>query len=225
MGVTFDVVSIGCLSRNPMWNEKQPVRAAHATTTVVRDGPQVILVDPSLPGELLEHRLFERTGLKPAEIDVVFLTSWRPVHRRSLELFERADWLICQQEREAMQQHLEDMVAAAEAKQAQPDRLVADELKLLRRCRPAPDKITPQVHLFPSPGVTPGTAGLLLGASLATVIIAGDAVISRGYFERGRVYEECFDVEASRRSMEDILEIADQIVPGHDNVFVSLGRG
>jgi len=191
---------------------------------VVRDAGKVILVDPSLPAELLEFRLFERTGLKPDQVDAVFLTSWRPVHRRALELFSEADWLIWQPEREAMQEHLEGLIASAESSGQEPDRLVKQELRLLARCKDAPEKITPHVHLFPCPGVTPGSAGLLLALPLATVVIAGDAVISREYFEHGRVYEQCHDVKQAQGSLADILEVADQIVPGHDNLFVPLGR-
>lgn len=49
MSVEYCVVSIGALSFNRLWGEGVPVRTAHATTTLVKTGKRVILVDPSLP--------------------------------------------------------------------------------------------------------------------------------------------------------------------------------
>ena len=75
--VRVDVISIGTLSRNLLWKETEPVRTPHATTTLVRAGKQTILIDPALPGQILAARLYERTGLRPEQIDIVFLTNAR----------------------------------------------------------------------------------------------------------------------------------------------------
>lgn len=220
MNTTFDVVSIGTLSRNPFWGETQAVRAPHATTTLIRDGSTTILVDPSLPGEVLEPRLSERTGLKPVQVQAVFLTTWRPVHRRGLHLFDHADWLISQAELDAMRKHMERLMGQFKAGGQRPDPVIADELDLLRRCKPAPDKFTANVHLFPAAGTSPGAAGLLVASPLTTVVVAGDAILSREYLERGQVYEESYDASGAQESMVDILDVADQIIPGHDNLFI-----
>ena len=45
----FDIISIGTLSRNRLWNETAAVRTPHATTTLIRTGSRHILVDPGLP--------------------------------------------------------------------------------------------------------------------------------------------------------------------------------
>jgi glyoxylase-like metal-dependent hydrolase (beta-lactamase superfamily II) len=224
VSVVFDVVSIGCLSRNHFWNERQPVRAPHATTTLVRDGTQTILVDPSLPAELLSHRLDERAGLKPGQINCVFLTSFQPVHRRALRLFDRADWLMHETEIAAFREHLERLSAAGQACDAEQTELVRHELALLERIKPAPEKLTPSVHLFPSPGVTPGSCSLLLVPATATIAIVGDAVVSREYLEHGRVFERCTDAELAAESLMELIEIADQIICGHDNVVMCQGR-
>ena len=63
--IRLDVISIGTLSRNRLWNEGQPVRTPHATTTLIRAGKRTIIVDPGLPPSALGARLFERTGLTP----------------------------------------------------------------------------------------------------------------------------------------------------------------
>lgn len=224
MGVTLEIISIGTLSCNPFWNETSQVRAAHATTTLIREGSATILVDPSLPPEVLAARLYERTGLTPQRIDTVFLTSFRPIHRRGLALFDGATWLLPDQEREAV---IASLSAAADDLDAGQDfgvsapQEIEQELALAGRIEPAPDQLTPSVQLFPSPGVTVGSAGLII-SGLKTTVVAGDAVLTRDHFEHGRVFERSVDPEQARRSFADILEVADIIVPGHDNLIVTL---
>ena len=47
--IRFDVISIGTLSRNRLWNEREQVRSPHATTTLKTDDAtwQVVLAPPS----------------------------------------------------------------------------------------------------------------------------------------------------------------------------------
>ena len=43
------IVSIGTLSSHPLWSERGEVRTGHATTTAIKSGDAMLLVDPSLP--------------------------------------------------------------------------------------------------------------------------------------------------------------------------------
>lgn len=227
MPLSYTVVSIGALSRNRFWGEQDSKRVAHATTTLVRDDKTTILVDPGLPEQMLLQRLDERTGLKPDEIDIVFLTNFRPVHRRGLGLFPRAKWVMYEPEITAVREHLEQLAGSVKDGQAggpEVAAIITQERSILDRIVKADDKLAPRVHLFPSTGATPGSAGLLLTETSKTVAIVGDAVISRDYFEAGRVYEQVYDLEAAQASFRDVLEIADIVVPGHDNVFFVVGR-
>ncbi len=222
MACTVDVISIGTLSRNPFWSEQGTVRPAHATTTLIRDGTLSVLVDPSLPPELLAHRLDERTGLKPGQIDSVVLTNFRPVHRRSLELFDEATWWIGPDERQAIASHLnaalEEHRLADQDDQAPPLE-IEQELALLGRTEAAGEQLSPNVHLFPSPGASPGSISLLI-AGVKTVVVAGDAILTRDHFENGRVFERSADPTKARESFADIVEVAEIIVPGHDNLIM-----
>lgn len=230
MSLNYTVVSIGALSRNRFWNETESRRLAHSTTTLVRDDKTTILVDPGLPEQFLVQRLDERTGLKPDQIDLVFLTNFRPVHRRSLEAFSRATWVMYEPEIAAVREHLDQLSASLKDLQrgggdeAEVARLIAQERGLLDRIIKADEKLTRRVHLFPSTGATPGSAGILLTETSRTIAIVGDAVISRDYFEAGRVYEQVYDLQAAQAAFRDTLEIADIVVPGHDNVFFVVGR-
>jgi glyoxylase-like metal-dependent hydrolase (beta-lactamase superfamily II) len=215
------VVSIGTLSRNPLWGEKAPVRTSHATTTLIRTGGANLLVDPSLPAPALEQRIFERSGLKAGEITHVFLTNWKPVHRRALGLFGKALWLMHESEIQAGDQALSlaqrhDPDSAGEDKS-----MLESERRLLDRVKAAPDKPLDGVDLFPLCGYTPGQCGLLVNLPTHTVILAGDAVPTAGHFTAGQVFPDCFDLHQAQESLAELYEIADLIVPGHDNIFVN----
>src|SRR3954463_16522984 len=113
--IRFDIISIGTLSRNRIWGESDAVRTPHATSTLIRAGKRNILVDPGLPGAALGARLFERTGLRPEQVDTVFLTNFRPAHRAGLGLFGHARLLINEAEQQATRGHLEALIEQAPA--------------------------------------------------------------------------------------------------------------
>jgi hypothetical protein len=219
MSVGYKVVSIGTLSSNPFWSEPPGVRTAHATTTLVTDGERRILVDPSLPAMALVSRLFERAGLAPDAVTDVFCTTLRPTHRRAIEAFGAARWLCPPGELEAFDRHLRTLAEAAGRGRREVEEDVAAELKLIERFEPAPDRITESVHLFPLPGTSAGSAGLLLAGARLTVMIAGDAAPTIDHVLAGRVWSGCADAKAAMESMSEVLEIADFIICGHDNVM------
>ncbi|UCD28619.1 MAG: MBL fold metallo-hydrolase [Planctomycetota bacterium] len=225
MATSYRIISIGTLSRNRLWNETAAQRTAFSTTTLIRHDTTNILVDPGLPAQILSYYLDERAGIRPADIDVVFLTTFRPVHRRSLSLFDQADWLMHGPEIEAMYRNLDEIEERDQEGSEAEDikKLVQDERSLLEHIQPADDKLASTVHLYPTPGITPGSAGLLLAFASRTVIIAGDAVVTQDYFESGRIFEQIFDVDQARESFAEIIEIADEIIPGHDNLFSTPG--
>jgi glyoxylase-like metal-dependent hydrolase (beta-lactamase superfamily II) len=213
-----DVIVIGHLSRNPFWGEEKAVRLPVATTTLIRAGDRRILVDPSLPGEILVRMLHERSGLTPDKIDSVLLTSFYPTHRRGLAAFDDARWLIGPAERSAVQDHLRELLGKEE--KSATIKAIEEELEILNRTEPADDVVAEGVQLFPSVGVTPGLCGLLI-EGLQTTIVAGDAVLTREHFEQGLVFDSAVDPDAARQSLQEIYDIADLVIPGHDNVFVA----
>jgi glyoxylase-like metal-dependent hydrolase (beta-lactamase superfamily II) len=218
--VRLDVISIGTLSRNRLWGETQNVRTPHATTTLIRTPRKNILVDPGLPPQAIGARLFERTGLRPEQIDIVFLTNFRPSHRAGLSLFGDAKILMHEVERETMANRLRALIE--EAPHDDLDRAVlVNELKLLESIQPAEDKLGEQVDLFPLFGYTAGTSGLLVAAPTTTTLIASDAVPTLDHFLAGQIMPDAYDIEAAGESMREVYEIADLIVPGHDNVFAN----
>ena len=218
--VRLDVISIGTLSRNRLWGENQPVRTPHATTTLIRAGKRNILVDPGLPAQAIGARLYERTGLRPEQIDTVFLTNFRPSHRAGLSIFAKAKVFIHEREQEATAGRLRELIS--QAPEEDLDRATLQgELKLLESLSAAQDKLAESVDLFPLFGFTAGTCGLLIAAPTYTAMVAGDAVPTLDHFLAGQVLPESADLEAAGESMREVYEIADLIVPGHDNVFMN----
>ncbi len=221
MPVSVDIISVGTLSRNRFWNEKSAQRPAHATTTLLRDDESTIIVDPALPPEILSQRLDERTGLEPSQIDTVFLTNFCPVHRRGLELFAQATWLMHADEIEAMRDFLEGVCTGAAARGESVDELVDLEFKILENVQAAPDELAEQIHLFPTPGVTPGAASLLVLDDDRTTAVAGDAIINKEYFAHRQAFEQHSDAAQAVQAVAELVEIADRIIPGHDDwIFV-----
>jgi glyoxylase-like metal-dependent hydrolase (beta-lactamase superfamily II) len=220
MSVTLDIISIGTLSRNLFWQEKATTRPAHATTTLIRDEGLTLLVDPGLPVDLIRHRLDERAGLKPEHIDAVFLTNFSPIHRRGLTAFKNAEWYISAAEHEAVSAGLNSALAGgAQAIDEISLDEIQQELELLGRCHHVPDRISDHVTLFPAHGATPGSSALLVEAA-RTLIVAGDAIVTRDHFIQGRIWERSTDPAAARDAFREIYDIAEAIVPGHDNIFV-----
>lgn len=232
------VISIGALGANPLWNEREPKRTGHATTTLIRTGKATILVDPGLPAPALKARLGERVNLEPKDITHVFLTSFAPECRRAIGLFDKAEWLLSETERESvgvplahslqrLAQTQEDLDSAGE--QLQDDQktmleILRQDITILSRCKAAPDSLANAVDLFPLPGVTAGLCGLLIGEASRTTLICGDAIPTQDHLEQGKVLPTCWSREKAQESFSEAVEIADLLILGRDNAVMNMTR-
>lgn len=222
MSLSFRVISIGALGAHPLWQEKAPQRPDHATTTLITSGDARIVVDPSLPPQYLLARMKERTSLRPEDVTHVFLTSFHPLRRRGLALFPNARVLLDAREREAILASLRQKLAEAEsAGDAAVAATIREEVALLDRTEEAPDRLAPGVDLFPLPGETPGTCGLLLALPGQTVLVCGDAIATLEHLERGMVLAHPHDAAQARASFMEAVEIADLLIPGRDNLVLN----
>jgi glyoxylase-like metal-dependent hydrolase (beta-lactamase superfamily II) len=216
---TCSVISIGALSANPLWNEREATRTGHATTTLVRGGDRLLLIDPGLPAAALQARLGERVNVSPEEITDVFLTSFQPDTFRGIELFDQARWWIHEPEREGVGVPLLQSLAQANGEDQQElHDLLQHDAAILERCQPAPDSFWSRVDLFPLPGLSPGCCGVLLPLARTTILIAGDAIATAQHLVEGKVMPRCHDIEKALESFQDAIEIADLIIPGRDTL-------
>ncbi|HOD84586.1 MAG: hypothetical protein BWX88_05078 [Planctomycetes bacterium ADurb.Bin126] len=218
MSVEYCVISIGALSHNRLWGESGDARTSHATTTLVAADGRLILVDPSLPEAILAARFNERTGKTLADVTDVFCTTLRPVHRRGLPALSHAAWWCSETELAHHRRQLEELLESVQRLNADEATVVEADLKLTGRFRPAPETFAPQVSFYPLSGASPGSAGLLLTPAVSTIVVAGDAVLTAAHMELGQVWEGCHDVEQAMESLRDLVELADIVVCGHDNV-------
>lgn len=216
------VISMGTLAANALWNESAPVRTGHCTTTLIEADDALIVVDPSLPPQVVAARLHELSGRLPADVTHVFCTGFSDEHTGGIEAFPDAIWMCSQAELSRAGEALGDDLAVA---RNHPDDGALPMLQQLEkvhgRMRPCPDALTPGVDLFPLPGVRPGTAGLLLVQPTRTVLISGDAVASVDHLQKGQVLPGCFDREQAMESFKEAIEIADVIVPGRGNIVLN----
>ncbi|MEX0876906.1 MAG: MBL fold metallo-hydrolase [Phycisphaerales bacterium] len=234
-GLEIRVISIGALGAHPLWNERNPVRTGHSTTTLIRSGDAVILVDPGLPAPALKARLGERAGIGPESVTHVFLTSFTPEARRGVELFDRAVWLISEQERESVgvpiaqslarlgQTREEAKIAGEEFHDDQQSMLeiLQRDIAVLSRFQAAEDSIAADVDLFPLPGYSAGACGLLISEPARTTLVCGDAIPTSEHIEQGKVLPACADREQAQESFKEAIEIADVLIPGRDNLVIN----
>lgn len=217
------IASIGTMANNPLWNEKGSPRTGHATTTVIKTGNAVLLVDPSLPSQILDARLQERWGMRLSEITHVFLTSFDPDRRRALSGLEHAGWFM----------HEPEITAAASAISEEIYRAQGDiELAQILDCHKdlllsfsiPEDNMLKGVDLFPLPGYTPGSCGLLLPTQGRTILICGDTIATQEHLSKGVVLGNASNIELAQESFKECVEIADIIIPGRDNVLLNPAR-
>ncbi len=229
----FRVISIGTLGAHPLWGEKVPAREGHSTTTLVESGSRKIIIDPSLPPQILLPRMQSRTNVRPDEITDVFLTSKSPGLFRGISLFPKASWWMAAADRERLAAVTEEVQRVADvdeskAKDAQARGVidfVKTSIEVGMRVKDAPDRLADGVDLFPLPGVTPGSAGLLLSIPSSTILVTGDAITTEEHLAAGRITTPCEDLKSAQESFAEAIEIADVFVLGRDNVVFNPMRG
>jgi glyoxylase-like metal-dependent hydrolase (beta-lactamase superfamily II) len=158
--------------------------------------------------------------MSPGQIDTVYLTNFRPANRGAIGLFAKAKLLMHELEQQYARQELERLIDEAPPEDEDRKHYQA-ELALLQKFEAAEDKLATGVDLFPLFGHTPGTCGLLVSTPATSILIAGDAVPTQDHFLAGQVLPDAHDIAAAQESMREVYEIADLIVPGHDNVFLN----
>jgi glyoxylase-like metal-dependent hydrolase (beta-lactamase superfamily II) len=231
----FRIISIGTLAAHPLWDERAPIRTGHTTTTLIRSGDMTIIVDPGLPAPALKARLHERSGLLPNQITHVFLTSFHPEARRGIELFDQADWFISELERETVgvpiaqslgrlaesQEMAKQTGEAFHEDQQATLQVLQRDIAILARTQASPDSLSEDIDLFPLPGLSPGSCGLLLKGMSDTTLISGDTIATKEHLEQGKVLAWCADRKKAMESFQESIEIADMIIPGRDNLLVN----
>lgn len=199
----WDIITIGNLSRNRYWGESDE-RAIHSvicTCSVISGEKFNVIIDPSLDDETaMATELKRRTGLTPDKIDAVFITHQHGDHVAGLKHFLTARWFAASE------------VASGLNKSA----------RYPKQVEPAGNSLFGTIDVIPTPGHTPDHHSLRFDYKGLSIVIAGDSVATKDFWDERRAYYNVLDLAESKRSMEKIDSIADIIVPGHDNCFFNL---
>jgi glyoxylase-like metal-dependent hydrolase (beta-lactamase superfamily II) len=199
----WDVITIGNLSRNRYWGEsdERALHSAICTCTVISGESFHLIIDPSLSDEAaMTTELRRRTGLTPDNIDAVFITHQHGDHLAGLNHFLKARWIAGSE------------VAAA----------INNAAQFTKQIEPAENSLFGAIDIIPTPGHTPDHQSLRFDFKGLSVVISGDSVATKDFWDERRMYYNCLDIAEAKRTMEKINSIADIIVPGHDNCFFNL---
>ncbi len=149
------------------------------------------------------RELDRRTGLKPGDINAVFLTHDHADHLAGVPHFPEAKLLA----------------APAVAS------ILNETGRLPRRVEAASGLLFDAVEVIALPGHTRSQHGLRFDCDGLSIVVAGDAVATRDFFRDRRSFFNAADFELSAKTMDRLRDMADIIVPGHDNYFLSDGSG
>jgi len=221
----WTVLTLGRFSRNRYWgeDESRAHRSAVCTSTLIRAPGCNILVDPSLPGPEMAIALDGGTGLKLTDINIVYITHAHGDHFIGLDMFTNARILIPAGEFDAVASALPKGSAhlGHNTTQGEFDAIASALPDLTARLEPAGAEIAPSVAVLPLPGHTLGLAGLLFDSRDGVVAVAGDAVMTRDFFDDRHGYFNSVNQELSAQSINTLAGAADVVVPGHGNYFLT----
>ena len=198
----WDVITIGNLSRNRYWGEsdEKAIHSVICTCTVISGKDFHLIVDPSIADEtVMTEELKRRTGLAPNDIDMVFITHQHGDHVSGLKHFPKARW-----------------VAGSETAS-----ILNKSGSFAKQIESAGSSLFGTIDVISTPGHTTDHHSLRFDYKGMSIVIAGDSVATKDFWDEKRMYYNALDVAESKRTMEKINSLADIIVPGHDNFFVN----
>lgn len=198
----WDIITIGNLSRNRYWGEKddRAYRSALCTCTLVTGDGFRVLVDPSLKEEEEMHtELFRRTGCRPEDIDAVFLTHEHGDHHFGLKHFSEAKWYAAPPVAE----------------------ILNSSGQYRRQIRAEAGPLFEAIEILPTPGHCLSHHSLRFDCEGRSVVIAADAAMTREFWKDRRGYFNSADFDLVEQSIDKLAEIADIVIPGHDNYFLN----
>lgn len=170
---------------------------ASSTTTLIESGKVKIIVDPGVNRKLLLRKLKEN-GLKPDDVNFVFMTHYHPDHNLLTGIFSEAKVL--------------------------DDELIYDGDSQVGYDRVIPET---NIRVIPTPGHDQFHGSLVVPTEKGIVVVAGDVFWWADKEEQKTDKENLLahkdpfvkDRKALLTSRKSILKIADWIIPGHGKIF------
>ena len=180
-----------------------------------------ILVDTGfeedLSVEMNENLLIndlKRFGIKPEDIDAVFITHWHLDHFGNLPVFKESEILTS---KTAVERFNLDYKGVKDGER------IADGVRVMYTPGHTIDHASLLVRTENLRYSVRGAhGGRLIGIGEVNIAIAGDAVVSSSYYITGKVWKfnsDFYSEEEAIRSIKRLEEVADYIIPGHGGMF------
>ena len=166
---------------------------ASSTVTLVQDGKVNIIVDTGTKNNQAKlASALKKQGLKTGDIDYVIISHSHTDHLENLSFFTKAQSLNI-----------------FEIKKGDVFKISDDLLRKGER------QLTPNVKLLATPGHTPECLTVLVSTAKGLIAIAGDLFVKKQ--EEKGVFVG--DQKLFAQSRQQIIKIADYIIPGHAGIF------
>ena len=191
--VKLDILAVGNLERDDDGNILQ----AHSTSTLIRSGDRLIVVDTS--SKYLRPALknsFRELGVFMKDVDTVILTHSHSDHIENLDLFPNAKVYLHAGGEEVPFKH----------------ETVTEDIE-----------IAEGVRLVHTPGHTPDSMSVFVKAD-RNYAVAGDAVPLEDNIRKKVPPRLNYDPDLAMQSIKSIVRFADVIVPGHGFPFMTTLR-
>ena len=191
--VKLDILAVGNLERDDDGNILQ----AHSTSTLIRSGDRLIVVDTS--SKYLRPALknsFRELGVFMKDVDTVILTHSHSDHIENLDLFPNAKVYLHAGGEEVPFKH----------------ETVTEDIE-----------IAEGVRLVHTPGHTPDSMSVFVKAD-RNYVVAGDAVPLEDNIRKKVPPRLNYDPDLAMQSIKSIVRFADVIVPGHGFPFMTTLR-
>lgn len=156
-------------------------------------------------------------GLKPSDIDIVFVTHWHYDHFGSLNVFKRSRILAS----EPLEGYKVETVKDGQE--------IADGVRVLL----TPGHTTEHASLLLKTEKlrysmrSERGGGSIMGIGELEVVVAGDAIIAPSYYMMDRIWDynpNFYSRDMGVESMRKLEAVADYIIPGHGNIFKNVKK-
>lgn len=172
-----------------------------ATISLIKSNKNIIVDPGHFADEAKLLQALTGEGLKPDNIDIVFLTHLHLDHIANTHLFKQAHIFCKLNSHYPGQYHIPDKGYVFREN-------IEDGLKLAK-----------DVEFLLTPGHTDDHVSLLVKTPQGKVVIAGDALPSESMTDLSKKPFLFADLTKYDQSREKILKLADFIVPGHGPIF------
>jgi glyoxylase-like metal-dependent hydrolase (beta-lactamase superfamily II) len=188
----IDIIKSGVLVRNNLG------MILHATSTVslISSDEHNLVVDTGLPGEAeLILKGLSKHQFTPDDIDIVVNTHLHGDHMSNNSLFRKAEFIVHMKEMPAL---LENIIAI------QGDYSIGENINIIE-----------------TPGHTRGSISVVVNEndSQKIYIAAGDALPIKDNYIKWVPPGINYNPKIALASMKRIVDLADFVIPGHDDIF------